>query len=120
MLSTLGVVDSNPYSKIKFETHEVQPHVPYYVSLLVHVECMNNTIKHTMIDEGIVTSMMPLACWKGLGSPTLSKYRTMLTNFDGRYFRLHGILISLNVQLGREDVTIEVEVVDAPLDYNIL
>ena len=87
---------------------------------LVHVECLNNTIKHIMIDEGAADSMMYLSCWKGLGSPTLSKYTNMLNAFDGISFRLHGIVPSLEVQLGGMTVTIEVEVVDAPLDYNIL
>ena len=58
------------------------------------------TVKHTVIDEGIATSVMYLACWKGLGSPELSKSVTMLTAFDGRYFRLHGILPSLKVYWG--------------------
>ena len=78
------------------------------------------TVKHTMIDEGIVAFMMSLSCWKGLGSPELSKSTTMLTAFDGRSSRPHGILPSLKVLLGGKTVAIEVEVVDAPLDYNIL
>ena len=78
------------------------------------------TVKHTVIDEGVTTSMMSLSCWKGLGSPELSKSGTMLTPFDGRYFRLHKILPSLKVRLGGKTIAIEVEVVDAPLDYNIL
>ena len=44
----------------------------------------------------------------------------MLTAFDGRSFRQHSILPSLQVQLGGKTVMIEVEVVDAPLDYNLL
>ena len=83
MLSSLIVVDGNPSTTIKFKTHGFQPRLPYYVSLLVHVECMNNTIKRTVIDEGAATFVMSLACWKGLGSPTLSKYGTMLTVFGG-------------------------------------
>ena len=74
----------------------------------------------TVIDEGVVASMMSLAYWKGLGSPTLSKSINMLTTFHGISFRLHGILPSLEVQLGGKTVAIEVEVVDAPLDYNLL
>ena len=88
--------------------------------LLIHVECLNMTIKNTVIDEGAATSVMSLSCWKGLGSPELSKSATMLTAFDGRSFRLHGILPSLKVCLGGKTVAIEVEVVDAPLDYNLL
>ena len=75
---------------------------------------------HTVINEGDVASVMSLVCWKGLGSPTLSKFVNMLTTFDGRLFRLHGILPSLEVQLGGKIVAIEVKVVDVPLDYNLL
>ena len=90
------------------------------VSLLVHVECLGMTVKCTVIDEGAAASMMSLACWKGLSSPKLSNSVTMLTSFDGRSFRPHDILPSLKVHLGGKTVAIEVEVVDAPLDYNLL
>ena len=75
---------------------------------------------HTFIDEGVVSSMMSLAYWKGLGSPMLSQYTNMLTTFDGRSFQLHGIPPSLEVQLGVNTIDFEFEVVDAPLDYNLL
>ena len=104
---------------IKFETTGHQPRLPYYVSLLMHVECLNMIVKCTVIDEGDASSVMSLSCWKGLGSPELSKYTTMLTAFDGRSFRPHGILPSLKVHLGGKTVAIGVEVVDVPLDYNL-
>ena len=78
------------------------------------------TVKCTVIDEGAAASVMSLSCWKGLGSPELSQSTTMLTCFDGISFRPQKILASLKVQLGGKTVAIEVEVVDAPLDYNIL
>ena len=90
------------------------------MSLLIHVECLNNTIKHTVIDEGAAASVMSLSCWKGLGSPKLSIFATMLTDFDGRSVQSHRIIPSLKFQLGGKTVAIEVEVVDAPLDYNLL
>ena len=64
--------------------------------------------------------MMYLSYWKGLGTPILSKSMTMLTMFDGSLFRPHGIIPSLQVHFGGKTVTIEFEVVDVPLDYNIL
>ena len=70
------------------------------MSLLVHVECINMIVKCIVIDEGAAASVMSLSCWKGLGSPELSKSMTMLTAFDGRSFRLHGILPSLKFCLG--------------------
>ena len=120
LLIALQVVDPNPSTIVRFETHKVQPHFPYHVDFLVHVECLNNTIKCTFIDEGVVASVMSLTCWKGLGSPMLSKSMTMLIAFNGCSFWLHGVLPSLQVELGGKTVLIEVEVVDAPLDYNIL
>ena len=72
-----------------------------------------------MIDECTVVSVMSLSCWKGLGSPKLSQSANMLTAFDGRSFRPHGILPSLKVHLGGKIIATKVKVVDAPLDYNI-
>ena len=69
LLSALGVNDDNSSSVIKFETVGLQPRLPYYVSILIHVECLNKTVKCTVIDKGVTTSVMSLSCWKGLGSP---------------------------------------------------
>jgi hypothetical protein len=44
----------------------------------------------------------------------------MLSAFDGHSFHPHGILPAFLVQLGGKTVEVEVEVVDAPLDYNLL
>jgi hypothetical protein len=63
---------------------------------------------------------MYLSCWKGLKSPDLNQYPTMLRAFDGRGFHPHGILQSLAIQLGGKTVSVDVEVVYAPLDYNLL
>ena len=60
-----------------------------------------------MIDEGATASVMYLSCWKGLGSPTLSKSGVMLTVFDERLFRPRDILPSLEVQLGGKTVAIK-------------
>ena len=56
---------------------------------------------------------------EGFGSPELSQSTNMLTAFDGRLFHPHIILPSLKVHLGGKTVAIEVEVVDAPLDYTL-
>jgi hypothetical protein len=44
----------------------------------------------------------------------------MLCAFDGRGIHPHGLLQSLPVQLGGKTVTVDVEVVNAPLNYNLL
>jgi hypothetical protein len=73
-----------------------------------------------VVDEGASTCVMLLACWKAICQPELSLLPTLLTYFDGRLFRPHSIIPSFPMQLGGKTVCVEVEVVDAPLDYNIL
>ena len=43
----------------------------------------------------------------------------MLKAFDGIAYNPCGILSNLQIELGGKTVTVEVEVVDEPLDYNI-
>jgi hypothetical protein len=73
-----------------------------------------------VVDEGASTCMMSLVCWKAIGQPVLSFSPTLLTSFDGHSFRPNGIIPSFPMQLGGKTMCVEVEVVDAPLDYNLL
>ena len=43
-----------------------------------------------------------------------------LKAFDGWGFQPHGLISALVVEMGGKTVSIQVEVVDAPLDYNLL
>jgi hypothetical protein len=77
-------------------------------------------IFRTVVDEDASTCIVSLACWKAIGQPALSPSPTLLTAFDGHYFRPHGIIPSFPVQLGGKIMCVQVEVVDAPLNYNLL
>jgi hypothetical protein len=105
---------------VKFDVMDDKPHFPYHVAFQIHVEYTKYTIKSTVIDEGVATCIMYLTCWKAISSLTLSQSMTMLTTFDGRSFRPHGIIPTFLVHLGGKTVEVDVEVVDAPLDYNLL
>ena len=50
----------------------------------------------------------------------LTTSQTILKAFDGHLFTPHGILIAFPIELGGKTVTVEVEVVNAPLDCNLL
>ena len=63
---------------------------------------------------------MSLNCWKTLGSPTLNQSPTILKAFDGRGFHPYEILQDLPIEVEGETVNLDVEVVDAPLDYKLL
>jgi hypothetical protein len=73
-----------------------------------------------VVDEGALTCIMSLACWKAIGQPILSPPPTLLTSFDDRLFRPHGIIPSFPMQLGGNTVCVQVEVVNVSLDYNLL
>ena len=64
--------------------------------------------------------IMSIQCWRSLGSPSLNQSPTILKAFDGRGFRPFGILQDLPIEVEGKTVSLDVEVVDAPLDYNLL
>jgi hypothetical protein len=120
LLSTLEALDLCGSKVIKFDITDVRPRLPYHVAFQIHVEYTKITIKGTVIDEGVATCVMSLTCWKAIDSPTLSQSMTMLIAFDGCSFRPHKTLPAFLVQLGGKTVEVDVEVVNAPLDYNLL
>jgi hypothetical protein len=77
-------------------------------------------IFHTVVDEGASTCVMSLVCWKAINQLIFSLSPTLLTAFDDHSFKPHGIIPSFSMQLGEKTVCIEFEVVDVPLDYNLL
>jgi hypothetical protein len=92
LLSTLGSLDPCGSKVIKLDVMDVKPCLPYDVAFQIHVEYIKITIKRTVIDEGDVTCMMSLTCWKYIGSLTLSQSMIMLIAFDGSLFRPYRIL----------------------------
>ena len=58
--------------------------------------------------------------WKALGSQELVPSNTLLTTFDVRSFHPYGILPDFEIKLAGKAVSVEVEVINAPLDYNLL
>ena len=73
-----------------------------------------------MVDEGASMCVMSMSCWKYFGSLDLVPSNTLLTTFDGRSFHPHGILPNFEIKMEKKVVSIQVEVIDAPLDYKFL
>ena len=73
-----------------------------------------------MVDEGASTCVMSLSCRKGLGSLEIVPSQSMLKAFDGHVFKPHGIVPTFHVMLEGKTMNVEVEVVDTPIDYNLL
>ena len=63
---------------------------------------------------------MSLSCWWDIGSLAITPFPTILKDFDGCSFQSYGLLPYLAITLGGNSVSILIEVVDTPLDYNLL
>jgi hypothetical protein len=80
----------------------------------------DKNIFQTVIDEGASTCVMSLTCWKAIGSPSLNESHNTLKAFNGFGFKPYSVLPSFPITLEGKMVQVEVEVFDAPLDYNLL
>jgi hypothetical protein len=63
---------------------------------------------------------MSITCWKAIDSPSLTKSHNTLKAFNGFGFKPYGVLPSFPITLKGKTVNVEVEVFDAPLNYNLL
>ena len=63
---------------------------------------------------------MSMSCSKAIGSPQVVPSLTLFMAFDGHSHRLHEIIPAFPICVGGKVVNIEVEIVDANLDYNLL
>ena len=92
----------------KFNLSNVKIHLPYHVAVSIDVIHGGKTIGRAFVDEGNYTCVMSLSCWKALESSELVVSNTLLTTFDGRSFRPHGILPAFEVMLAWKAVSVEV------------
>ena len=120
LLSAIGGIDPTDSNLVVFNHTGYVPQLPVELVFSIQVNFLNHLFHCTINDEGEYTSIMSLKCWKSLGSPQLSQSSMTLKNFDGRTYKPCGIINNLQVELGGKIVSIDVEVVDGPLDYNIL
>jgi hypothetical protein len=116
LLAAIDTFDLESSNNLMFNLVDHQPRLSHQLAFQIYVVVHNQQIHRTILGEGASTCVMYLSCWKGLKSPALNKSSTMLRTFDGLGFHPHGLLQSLAIQLGGKTVTVDVEVVDAPLD----
>ena len=57
---------------------------------------------------------------QALGFPTLFQYHIVLKEFDGHPFSAQTLVASYALQWGGKTLTVDVEVLDAPIYYNFL
>ena len=120
LLSAIGAIDPTSENIISFDLELHVPRLPPQLAFQIQVNVATKEIFRTIIDEGASTCIMSINCWKAIGSPPLAESPHTLKAFDGRVFNPLGILKSLPISLKGKTVEVEMEVIDAPLDFNIL
>ena len=77
-------------------------------------------IFQTIVDEGALTCVMSFKFWQALGSPTLVQSHIVIKAFYGHSFSPHRLIVACPIEWGGKTVTVDVEVVNAPIYYNFL
>jgi hypothetical protein len=120
LLKAIGGIDPTDTNLIIFDLEDHIPRLPPQLAFQIQVIVSDKNICRTVIDEGASTCVMSLACWKAIGSPSLNESQNTLKAFNGSGFKPYGVLPSFPITLEGKMVQVEVEVFDAPLDYNLL
>jgi hypothetical protein len=120
LLSALGAVDPANTRLITFDLDSCEPRLPAAVAIQIPVKIRNITVHRCIIDEGASTCIMSKAVWQKLGSPDLLPFAITLRAYDGRPSSPEGLFQNVPVELEGKTILIDIEVIDAQLDYNIL
>ena len=120
LLSVLGAMDPKNSNVIAFKLDDFKSRLSHQLTFQLSTKVIGKKIHRTVLDEGTSTSFMSLFCWTAVGSPKINCSPLTLKAFDGRGFQPYGLLSSLLVEVGGKLVSIHVEVIDAPLEYNLL
>ena len=120
LLTALGELDPDNTNLIHFNVENYKSILPHQLAFYISSRVVGRKVHRTVLDEGASTSIFSIVCWRAIGSPEVMKSPTTLKYFDGWGFQPRGLLPTLSVELGGKTISIQVEVVDAPLDYNIL
>jgi hypothetical protein len=120
LLSALGVVDLVDTRLITFDLDNEEPCLPTLVAFQIPAKIHNIIVHRCIIDEGAFTCIMSKFVWKKLNSPELVPSTITLRGYDGRPSSPEGLFQNVPIEIGGKTILIEIKVIDAQLDHNIL
>jgi hypothetical protein len=103
-----------------FNVYYYKERLSHHVAFKIQILVGGKNIHRTVLDEGASTYFMYFPCWRAHGSPKCTLSPTTLKVFDGRGFQPHELLKSFIVTSKGKTVSVDIEMVDVPLDYNLL
>ena len=117
----MGIVDPTNDRLNVFNVDQLEhPPLPASVAFQISVKMRNAKVSRCVIDEGESIYVMSTLVWKQLGSPNMAPSTITLQAWDGHASQPIGLFCNCPITLVDKTVCINVEVIYAPLDYNIL
>ena len=86
LLTTLGDLDLDNNNFIHFNVENYKSIPPHKLAFQIITKVVGKKAFRIVLDEGAFTLVLPLSCWKAIGSPELVTSPTTLKAFDGRGF----------------------------------
>jgi hypothetical protein len=119
-LKYIGGINPTDTNLIIFDLEDHIPRLPPQLTFQIQVIVSDKKNCRTVIDEGALTCVMSITCWKSINSPPLTESHNTLKALNGSGFKPYCVLPSLPITLEGKVVQVELEVFDAPLDYKLL
>jgi hypothetical protein len=113
-------MDPEESNLIMFNLYYFKKKVPHHLAFQIQVLVGGKKIQCTILDEGSSNYIKYFPYCRALSYPTLTPSPTTLKEFDGHGFQPHRLLQYFVVTLKGKTISVDIEVVDAPLDYNLL
>ena len=120
LLFALGAIDLADTRMMAFDLDKATLRLPSTVTFQIPISVQTITIHRCVIDEGASTCIMSNNLWQKLGAPELKPSLITLRAYDGHPSTPVGLFENVLVCLAGKTVHIDIEVLDAHLDYNIL
>jgi hypothetical protein len=120
LLSIIGAMDQEESKLIMFNLDYFKERIYHNLAIQIEVLVGGKNIHPTILDKGASTCVMSLPCWRALSSPNITQSPTTLKEFDGCGFKPYKLLQYFVVTLKGKTVLVNIEVVDVPLNYDLL
>ena len=103
-----------------FDLDKATPRLPSMVAFQIPVSVQNIIIHQCVIDEGASTCIMSKNVWQNLGAPELKPSIITLRAYDSHPLTPIGLFKNVPIFFSSKTVHIDIEVLDAHLEYNII
>jgi hypothetical protein len=120
LLLAIEAMEPEESNMITFNLDYFKERLSHHLAFQIKISVGGKNIHRIVLDEGASTCVMCFPCWRALGSPKPTMSPTTLKSFDGRGFQPHRFLQSFAMTLKGKIISIDIEVVNTPLDYNLL